>query len=173
MAPGTTPTQSPGSWAELLTPAVSGVPYTAPIYREAAMNVQAVPVVSGCMAFRPNQSDCRCYTQQGTRIRDMSLSMCKRALADGVFNPGHTLCEGVAAISEFAVKTHEAMPLMRHNATNVLIDGEGDSATGSAFLLGYIAGSDHKVITTGRYQDKLTKTDDGWRFRERVYAADA
>jgi hypothetical protein len=86
MAPGTTPTQSPGSWAELLTPAVSGVPYTAPIYREAAMNVQAVPVVSGCMAFRPNQSDCRCYTQQGTRIRDMSLSMCKRALADGVFN---------------------------------------------------------------------------------------
>ena len=94
-------------------------------------------------------------------------------VADGVFNPGHTLCEGVAAISEFAVKTHEAMPLMRHNATNVLIDGEGDSATGSAFLLGYIAGSDHKVITTGRYQDKLTKTDDGWRFRERVYAADA
>ena len=51
--------------------------------------------------------------------------------------------------------------------------GEGDNATGSAFLLGYIAGSDHKVITTGRYQDKLTKTDDGWRFRERVYAADA
>jgi len=93
-------------------------------------------------------------------------------VADGVFNPGHTLCEGVAAISEFAVKTHEAMPLMRHNATNVLIDGEGDSATGSAFLLGYIAGSDHKVITTGRYQDKLTKTDDGWRFTERVYAAD-
>ncbi len=94
-------------------------------------------------------------------------------VADGVFNPGHTLCEGVAAISEFAVKTHEAMPLMRHNATNVLIDGEGNAATGSAFLLGYIAGSDHKVITTGRYQDKLAKTFDGWRFTERVYAADA
>ena len=62
---------------------------------------------------------------------------------------------------------------MRHNATNIVIDGEGDAATGSAFLIGYIAGADHKVITTGRYQDKLTKTADGWRFTERVYTADA
>ena len=81
----------------------------------------------------------------------------------GVFNPGHTLCEGQAAISEFAVKTHEAMPLMRHNATNIVVDGDGDEATGSAFLLGYIAGSSYKVITTGRYQDKLTKTARGPR----------
>ena len=91
---------------------------------------------------------------------------------DGVFNPGHTLCEGRDAIAEFGIKTHEMMPLMRHNATNIVIDGEGDSATGSAFLIGYIAGADHKVITTGRYQDKLTKTGDGWRFTERVYHAD-
>ena len=93
-------------------------------------------------------------------------------VADGVFNPGHTLCEGQEAISEFAVKTHEMMPLMRHNATNVVVDGEGDAATGSAFLLGYIAGPEYKVITTGRYLDKLTKTADGWRFTERVYNAD-
>ena len=92
---------------------------------------------------------------------------------EGTFNPGHMLCEGQAAISEFAVKTHEAMPLMRHNATNVVVDGDGDEATGSAFLLGYLAGSDYKVITTGRYQDKLTKTADGWRFTERVYHPDA
>lgn len=92
---------------------------------------------------------------------------------EGVFNPGHTLCEGQAAISEFAVKTHEAMPLMRHNATNIVVDGDDDHATGSAFLLGYIAGSSYKVITTGRYHDKLTKTADGWRFAERVYHPDA
>jgi len=92
---------------------------------------------------------------------------------EGVFNPGHTLCEGQAAISEFAVKTHEAMPLMRHNATNIVVDGEGDQATGSAFLLGYLAGSSYKVITTGRYQDELAKTADGWRFTERVYHPDA
>ena len=92
---------------------------------------------------------------------------------EGLFDPGHTACKGETEISEFAVKTHEAMPLMRHNATNVVVDGEGDTATGSAFLLGYVAGSEYKVITTGRYRDKLTKTGSGWRFTERVYAADA
>lgn len=74
------------SWVDLLTPTVPGLPYTAPIYKQASIDVRAVPVVSGCMAFRNDQSDCRCYTQQGTRIRDMSLSVCKRALTDGVFN---------------------------------------------------------------------------------------
>ena len=64
---------------------------------------------------------------------------------DGVFNPGHMLCEGQEAIAEFGAKTHEMMPLMRHNATNIVIDGEGDSATGSAFLIGYIAGADHMI----------------------------
>jgi len=94
-------------------------------------------------------------------------------VADGIFNPGHTLCEGVDAISEFAVKTHEAMPSMRHNATNVVIDGDGDSATGSAFLIGYLAGAQYKVIVTGRYLDELTKTSEGWRFTNRQFAADA
>lgn len=73
-------------WSTLLTPEVPGIPYTAPLYREAAVNVRAVPVISGCMAFETDQSDCRCYTQQGTRIRDLSLQVCKRALSDGVFN---------------------------------------------------------------------------------------
>ena len=57
-------------------------------------------------------------------------------IPEGIFNPGHALLEGVEAISEFAVKTHGAMPSMRHNATNIVIDGDGDSATGSAFLIG-------------------------------------
>lgn len=93
-------------------------------------------------------------------------------VADGVFDPGHTRVEGRDGISEFAVKTHESMPLMRHDATNIVIDGDGDEATGSAFLIGYLAGPNHKVITTGRYRDKLTKTGDGWRFTERSYTAD-
>ena len=86
---GVSRSSSPSSvadWPALLTPEVPGLPYTAPIYRESAFNVQAVPVISGCMAFETDQSDCRCYTQQGTRIRDLSLQVCKRALSDGVFN---------------------------------------------------------------------------------------
>ena len=65
------------------------------------------------------------------------------------------------------------MPSMRHNATNIVIDGDGDSASGSAFLIGYLAGQEYKVIVTGRYLDELTKTADGWRFTNRQFSADA
>ena len=91
---------------------------------------------------------------------------------DGIFNPGHALLKGFDAISEFAVQTHTNMPTMRHNATNIVIEGDGATATGSAFLIGYLAGSDYKVIVTGRYADTLTKTNEGWRFTERIFSAD-
>ena len=64
------------------------------------------------------------------------------------------------------------MPLMRHNATNILIDGDGSAATGSAFLIGYLAGAEFKVFVTGRYVDTLTKTEGGWRFVERLFKMD-
>ena len=93
-------------------------------------------------------------------------------VADGIFEPGHGRVEGQEAIGEFAVQTHESMPLMRHNATNIVVEGEGSSASGSAFLIGYLAGAEYKVIVTGRYSDSLTKTDGGWRFTERLFSMD-
>ena len=79
---------------------------------------------------------------------------------EGVFNPLHAL-RGPGRDSEFAVKTHEAMPLMRHNATNIVVDGDDDHATGSAFLLGYIAGSSWlqqitMVATRTSHEDRWT-----------------
>jgi uncharacterized protein (TIGR02246 family) len=93
-------------------------------------------------------------------------------VADGVFNPGHALLEGQEPIAAFAMQTHESMPLMRHNSTNIVVDGDGSTATGSAFLIGYLAGAEYKVIVTGRYLDQLTKTDAGWRFTDRQFAMD-
>ena len=93
-------------------------------------------------------------------------------VADGVFDSGIGVSEGQKAIGEFAIQTHSAMPGMRHNATNIIIEGEGQSATGSAFLIGYLVDGGYKVITTGRYTDELTKTNEGWRFSKRVYIAD-
>ena len=90
----------------------------------------------------------------------------------GVFDPGMGLIEGHEAIAEFGTSTHKNMPLMRHNATNIVVEGEGANAKGSAFLIGYLAGADYKVIVTGRYRDALTKTADGWRFTERIFHAD-
>ena len=72
----------------------------------------------------------------------------------------------------FANDTHKNMPKMRHNATNLVIDGEGDTATGSAFLIGYLAAPEYKVIVTGRYIDQLTRTSDGWRFTDRQFTMD-
>lgn len=93
-------------------------------------------------------------------------------VAEGRFDPGTGLVEGREALAGFAEATHKSMPLMRHDATNILIDGDGDRATGSAFLIGYFGGSEYKIIVTGRYADTLTRTPDGWRFSERLFTAD-
>ena len=95
------------------------------------------------------------------------------------FDKGHSLgcvvgriVKRKSQIAKFGNQTHQAMPLMRHNATNIVVEGDGRTASGSAFLIGYLAGPDYKVIVTGRYADTLTKTDSGWRFVERVFTAD-
>jgi len=92
---------------------------------------------------------------------------------DGVFDNGMNVIEGQAAIGDFATQTHSALPGMRHNATNIVVEGDGKTATGSAFLIGYLVDGGYKVITTGRYADELTKATEGWRFSKRVYKADA
>ncbi|MFP6654811.1 MAG: nuclear transport factor 2 family protein [Myxococcota bacterium] len=94
---------------------------------------------------------------------------------DGIFNNGVAVIEGHDGISKFAEQTHSAMPGMRHNAMNIVVDGvegSGDQASGSAFLIGYLVNDGFKVIVTGRYQDQLKKTGDGWRFTERIFTMD-
>jgi len=93
-------------------------------------------------------------------------------VADGVFDSGMGVQTGHEAIAAFAHKTHEAMPGMRHNSSNIVFDESAEGATGSAFLIGYLAGGGFKVIVTGRYQDELVRTPDGWRFAKRVFRAD-
>ena len=103
----------------------------------------------------------------------------------GLFDSGMSVIEGREGIAAFAEQTHSAMPGMRHNTTNIVLDGEirdgeggadGDTlgdAQGSAFLIGYLTEGGYKVIVTGRYQDELKKTSDGWRFVKRVFRADS
>ena len=72
------------SWPELLKPEIPGLPYTAPLYREQASKPLDVPRVAGCIAFQDD--DCACYTQQGTRIHDMSQQACLRHLKSPTFD---------------------------------------------------------------------------------------
>ena len=95
-------------------------------------------------------------------------------VGDGHFDSGIAQIDGREDIADFAIKTHSAMPGMRHNATNILLDGDSDGrAQGSAFLIGYLVDAGYKVIVTGRYTDELTKTSEGWRFTSRVFKADS
>lgn len=91
---------------------------------------------------------------------------------DGKFDAGIQVLDGHEAIAAFAAGTHQALPGMRHDATNIVIDGAGDRATGSAFLIGYDVKGGFKVIVTGRYVDELTKTAQGWRFTKRIFTPD-
>lgn len=91
------------------------------------------------------------------------------------FDSGLSVIEDLEGIAGFAVQTHSAMPGMRHNSTNIVIDGKttGDGATASAFLIGYLVDGGYKVIVTGRYLDELAQTEGGWRFTKRVFRADS
>lgn len=91
---------------------------------------------------------------------------------DGLFlNAGRTF-EGREQIAEFARRTHEAMPGLRHETTNILVDLDGDVAAGSAFLTGYTVGEAGQVIATGRYRDELARTDGMWLFSRRLFEKD-
>ncbi len=92
---------------------------------------------------------------------------------NAIFETGYNKVEGRSEIIDFATRTHEAMPGLRHNATNIVVEGEGRRATGSAFLIGYQVDGGYKVIITGRYTDELEKTSDGWRFSRRVFEPDS
>jgi hypothetical protein len=92
---------------------------------------------------------------------------------NGILDNGLNILEGQEAIGGFAEQTHSAMPGMRHNALNIVIDGDGESATASAFLIGYLVDGGFKVIVTGRYADELSKQKGDWRFSKRVFKMDS
>jgi uncharacterized protein (TIGR02246 family) len=93
--------------------------------------------------------------------------------ADGYLDTGMGPREGAEAIDAFVAETAAMLPGLRHLAHNVVVDGDGDSATGSAFLVAYDTSGGHKVMATGRYTDELMRTEQGWRFSRRVFTADS
>ena len=66
------------------TPLVPARPETAPAY-DGLRQVVSMPMVSACLASATN---CRCYTQQGSAIYDMTIENCRAYLEQGRhFNP--------------------------------------------------------------------------------------
>ena len=60
----------------------------------------------------------------------------------------------------------------RHWNANLVIEGDGETATMRCYLLALTAGAGKLAGTTGIYEDRLRKVDGQWRFVERHIAID-
>ncbi|MEC7916546.1 MAG: nuclear transport factor 2 family protein [Actinomycetota bacterium] len=62
----------------------------------------------------------------------------------------------------------------RHWNWNLVIDGEGDTATMQCYLNAFSAGQGDSAQfrATGVYRDRLLRTDEGWKFAEREVTID-
>ncbi|MCB0993834.1 MAG: nuclear transport factor 2 family protein [Acidimicrobiales bacterium] len=74
---------------------------------------------------------------------------------------------GTDALAAFAKGTVEMVPGIRHMITNVVVDGDGDSATAAAYLQVWQAkapASDSVQILSGVYRDTLRRDGGQWKF---------
>jgi hypothetical protein len=93
--------------------------------------------------------------------------------SDGVFDPGGVRIEGSDALIQVGNGIPQGLPGCRHVCSNLLIEGEGDEANGRAYLMLLGTGTSPASITmTGKYEDRLVRSADGWRFAERRFTAD-
>lgn len=104
------------------------------------------------------------YTYHGDRGRIDQLASC--FAPDGVLEYPGNVAQGPEAIAT-ALRSGPANPaltVVRHHITNPLIEVSNDAATArSYFTVHADNGPDH----SGTYDDRLVRTDDGWRFAHR------
>lgn len=71
------------TYAELVTPEIESIPWSAPIYREKFSDVQDWPRPAAC--YESKRSGCRCFTQQATPLQ-VPESMCQAIVKGGFFD---------------------------------------------------------------------------------------
>ena len=83
--------------------------------------------------------------------------------------PDGTTTTGAAAVAEHATAAPEGHQLRRH-VRNTVVDEltDDEAATRSYYLLTTsVDGGRPKTLATGVYADRMRRTADGWRIRER------
>ena len=89
---------------------------------------------------------------------------------DGVFETGPTPAnrlEGREQLAEYA-QTLAAPPMqIRHATSNSIVEGDGDEATHTSYLMVTLADGVPLAATMGSYRDRLRRVDGEWRFAER------
>ena len=85
--------------------------------------------------------------------------------ADGVWRTDEFAMRGRDEIrAGFERRQGVTRRLSRHVCTNMLIDVDGDTATGLCYLVNYRHDSG---TGEAEYRDRFVRTPDGWRFAER------
>lgn len=94
--------------------------------------------------------------------------------ADGSFFLGdEEQTRGRDGLAAYVAAT-EVPGQLRHIATSILAEGDGESATSQAYCTVFMSSPDggYQVIAQGIYRDELTKSPNGWRFRTRRFDQD-
>ena len=88
---------------------------------------------------------------------------------DGVFGDSEGIAvRGTEALRAFAQAVAHGDTVARHWNTGHVIEGDGNTATHSCYLMIIRLGEVPTVVGIGRYDDKLMKMDGSWRFLRRV-----
>lgn len=92
---------------------------------------------------------------------------------DGVFaSSARRETVGREALRAFAEAFSRQMK-GRHWTNNLVVEGDGDEASGRCYLALYVLGEGGaRLMTTGVYHDELVRTAQGWRFRRRDVTLD-
>jgi 3-phenylpropionate/cinnamic acid dioxygenase small subunit len=80
--------------------------------------------------------------------------------------------DGVDGITEYMTVMHAEMVDTKHRLTNFVIEIDGDSATASTYVHAVLVVTNDPLTwyePVGRYEDRLVRTDEGWRISHRVY----
>ena len=86
---------------------------------------------------------------------------------DGVLTNGQYAVTGAEELRAFAAKHAQGSLNGRHWTCNHVIDGDGESATHSSYLMIVRMTETPTVEATGIYRDSLKKVDAEWRFVRR------
>ena len=99
------------------------------------------------------------------------------AEAELVTDSGVVFAAGAAAVRaqyENGTRLYDGCPRTRHITANSVIDVDGDTATARSAYVVFQAVDDEPLhpIITGRYRDRFRRTENGWRFAQRMFIVD-
>ncbi|HEY3941543.1 MAG TPA: nuclear transport factor 2 family protein [Acidimicrobiales bacterium] len=93
---------------------------------------------------------------------------------DGSFDmPGRHLQGADELLASTGAGRDPGAPVgIRHILSNIVVDGEGDKATGRAYVT-LVGTAPTGIVMTGEYEDQLQRLDGQWRFSARRFTPDA